>query len=75
MGLLERDGGVRTPSTPNLSSAQLLMERAVSQPSVVHVGLGSTLLYCTFLSLLCGQCGLSHSCTVPLFLIPAPPRC
>lgn len=47
----------------------------MSQPSVVHVGLGSTLLYCTFLSLLCGQCGLSHSCTVPLFLIPAPPRC
>lgn len=39
------------------------------------MGLGSTLFYCTFLSLPCGQCGLSHSYTSPLFLIPAPPRC
>lgn len=67
MGLLERDGGSVPPSPPNLCSAQLFLERAVSQPSVVHVGLGSTLFYCTFLSLLCGQCGLSHSCTVPSF--------
>lgn len=67
MGLLQRDGGSVPPFPPNLCSAQLFLERAVSQPSVVHVGLGSTLFYCTFLSLLCGQCGLSHSCTVPSF--------
>lgn len=66
MRLPERDEG-SVPLSPQICVVLSCFLKELCLSLQWSMWVLEALFYCTFLSLLCGQCGLSHSCTVPSF--------